>query len=1125
MALNNRQTSLLVQQDWTKVYETFKEADFQSYDFETLRKTMIDYLRTYYPEDFNDFTESSEYIALIDLIAFLGQSLAFRADLNARENFIDTAERRDSVLKLARLINYNPKRNIASHGLLKIESISTTESVYDSNGTDLSNLIISWDDTTNSDWQEQFNAILNAAFVDSQTVGKGANNQVVNGVDTTEYTLRIPTYSIPAYRFTSSVEGNNMSFEVVSATTAGKSFVYEQEPLANGKFNILYRNDKLGNDSNNTGFFVYFKQGKLNSVDFNVSTALPNRVVDMDFENINNADTWLYKLNADSTVSSAWTQVPAISGVNIAYNKSEERDLFQVVTRNNDTVSLSFGDGSFANIPQGPFRFYYRQSSGRSYKITPDEIQNINVPIEYVDRNGRTATLTLRCSLQYTVANSSPRETVAEIREKAPQQYYTQNRMITGEDYNIFPYSAFSTIQKVKATNRTSSGVSRFLDVVDVTGKYSSTNIFAADGILYKDEYTKSITFAYQTTNEIFAMIYNQIAPLLKDKPVQHLHYNRTARFDILDHTWEHESRSTNKTVGYINDNYVQLGDYSHDAVGAGVSGSLGYVVPGAIIKFSAGDGKYFNAKGQIKTGTVTKDGDKTFIYASVQTVNNDTYQVTISEYVPTGAIPVEVIPVFKNTLSVTLTNEIVNLIKVYRNFGLRYDAEINNWQIIDAANLGSGEYSDRYAGDTSAQGLDASWFVKFEYNGSEYTISYRGLDYYFESVAETKFYFSSSSKVFDSKTGTTRSDAITVLKFNSQADSALPLAQNLKWDIYKNIVESDGYRDNRKILVTFTDSDGDGIPDNPDLFDLIVNSTYNAETKYVFFKSSQSSTSFIEYLPVDYNDVEIFDTKESVSLNIESYDEGQIFYTYSSNMFFELTVNLAGDLTLLDVSELYRAKVGRADLNFQYIHNAPNNRRIDPSPNNIMDLFILTKQYATEYQAWIEDSSNVLTEPSVPSNEELQSQFAELENYKAMSDSIIYNSAKFKPIFGSKSETNLQAKFKVVKNPNLIISDSDIKTQVIAAINNYFDINNWDFGETFYFSELSAYLHAELTPQVASIIIVPGNTQSQFGNLYQINAEPDEILISSATVNDVEIISAITASQINQSNSGLTSL
>ena len=129
MSITTRQTNLLVNQDWTRVYQTFKQADFQSYDFETLRKSMIDYLRTYYPEDFNDYTESSEFIALIDLIAFLGQSLAFRTDLNARENFFDTAERRDSILKLARLISYNAKRNITSSGFLKIDSISTSETV------------------------------------------------------------------------------------------------------------------------------------------------------------------------------------------------------------------------------------------------------------------------------------------------------------------------------------------------------------------------------------------------------------------------------------------------------------------------------------------------------------------------------------------------------------------------------------------------------------------------------------------------------------------------------------------------------------------------------------------------------------------------------------------------------------------------------------------------------------------------------------------------------------------------------------------------------------------------------------------------------------------------------------
>jgi len=104
------------------------------------------------------------------------------------------------------------------------------------------------------------------------------------------------------------------------------------------------------------------------------------------------------------------------------------------------------------------------------------------------------------------------------------------------------------------------------------------------------------------------------------------------------------------------------------------------------------------------------------------------------------------------------------------------------------------------------------------------------------------------------------------------------------------------------------------------------------------------------------------------------------------------------------------------------------------------------------------------------------------------------------------------------VKNANLNLSDADIKLDVISAINRYFDVANWDFGETFYFSELAAYLHKELSPNVASITIVPKDANVDFGTLYQINAEANEIIISSATVDDVEIISSLSANQLNQS-------
>ncbi|SVC56282.1 uncharacterized protein METZ01_LOCUS309136, partial [marine metagenome] len=132
---------------------------------------MIDYLKLYYPEDFNDFIESSEFIALIDLIAYVGQNISYRVDLNARENFLSTAQRRESILRLARLVSYNSKRNVNASGLLKLSSISTTEDVYDSNGANLANTGITWNDINNIDYAEQFNLILNSAMVSSQKVG------------------------------------------------------------------------------------------------------------------------------------------------------------------------------------------------------------------------------------------------------------------------------------------------------------------------------------------------------------------------------------------------------------------------------------------------------------------------------------------------------------------------------------------------------------------------------------------------------------------------------------------------------------------------------------------------------------------------------------------------------------------------------------------------------------------------------------------------------------------------------------------------------------------------------------------------------------------------------------------
>ena len=122
--------------------------------------------------------------------------------------------------------------------------------------------------------------------------------------------------------------------------------------------------------------------------------------------------------------------------------------------------------------------------------------------------------------------------------------------------------------------------------------------------------------------------------------------------------------------------------------------------------------------------------------------------------------------------------------------------------------------------------------------------------------------------------------------------------------------------------------------------------------------------------------------------------------------------------------------------------------------------------------------------------------------------------------MFGSKSSIDLQASFKIVKNAEVVVSDNDIKSRVLSAINEFFSLENWDFGDNFYFTELSAYVMNRLAPNIVNFIIVPKQASLTFGSLYEIRAEKDQIFINGATVDDIEIISAVTASKIRSSGS-----
>lgn len=1119
MATSSRQSALFGPNDWKTIYQTFNLADFRSYDYETLRKAFIDYLQLNYPETFNDYVESSEFVALLDVIAFMGQGLAFRNDLNARENFIDTAERRDSVVKLANLVSYTPKRNIAGQGYLKVTSIKTSQNINDLNGFNLSNVPVLWNDPANPNWLEQFNTIINAALVDTQKIGRPGNVSEIAGVNTSEYSLQIAPNNLPIVPFNSTVGGVNMSFELCSVSTVDSESVYELPPAPSGRFNMLYRNDKLGFGSPETGFFFYFKQGNLQTFDFSLQQQIANQNIDIDIQGINNTDTWLYKINQDNT-RDPWRQVENVYANASLQNDGSFKQTFSVSSRFNDQVTYVFGDGVFSEIPVGNFRAYVRAGNALTYIIYPSDINGLSVTFTYISRLGRAETLTVGLALTQTVTTAQTRESIASIKQRAPTRYYTQNRMVNGEDYNNFPYTLYNSIVKSKAINRSSVGVSKNLDLLDPTGKYSSTNSFGGDGALYQDDSDGFLNLTINNTSDIIAFFTGTLNSVLTQNRATQYYIQNYPRYPVNASSndgivyWRTSTVNSDSETGYV---FNRSGSLEQPiSVGAFNTNNLKYLTTGAILKFVAPPGFYFDSNNRLIQG-IPGPNNNTFIWTTVLNVVGDgsnngqgtfangTGPIKLNGFVPDDVVLEQIIPSFGNIIPNNVIQEALIRMELNQEFTLVFDNSL-------------GVNEDRWS---IKRITDPNWFVKFTSLGNNrYLIAYKSLTYYFGSVADTRFTFSKNALVYDPFTGKIIQDFIDILGINTLPNSVSNIGTNTKINILGQTVESDGYVNDFEVEVAATDINNNQLILNPDFFNEITgykpnNSNFGI---YAFFETVQDPFNLTRQLLVSSDTIKFqYSTQTQIELVKYEYPLGQVFYAFGENKFYKTVQDQTVTVPFYVLVEQpqFSTKIGRQGLSYQYRHNSNNTNRIDPVTTNIIDLYLVTFSYYTSYQQWVVDTTNTIPEPNKPTITELMNEYPEIQNYKMLSDSVILNSVEFKPLFGPKAEPALRATIKVIKDSNTNASVSEIRSKVLAAMDQYFNINNWNFGDTFYFSELSAYLHSECGDLISSAVLVPNDPAMSFGDLYEIKCRPFEIFANAATSNDVLVIPALTPDEL----------
>jgi hypothetical protein len=416
--------------------------------------------------------------------------------------------------------------------------------------------------------------------------------------------------------------------------------------------------------------------------------------------------------------------------------------------------------------------------------------------------------------------------------------------------------------------------------------------------------------------------------------------------------------------------------------------------------------------------------------------------------------------------------------------------------------------------GDISNQQLDASWLLLFTTDTELYTVTYKGVRYVFESDKEIRFYYDSSDKNYNTNTGKIIKDKITVLNINNAPGVLTPMLDNVNWQVVEEYKDAQGYVDSKKIEITYFDSDDDGLMDNPESFENLV----SAGTLVYQKKITSNGVEDFNYVNADSENIQSISSENNIG-SYSSYDTNTVFYNTTTGVFKLLNVSTGVLTTVSD----YRAYNGRDSLKFQYVHSTDSSNRIDPSSSNIIDIFLLTRSYDTEFRSWL--SNDIENKPLPQSSDSMYQNFGkDINLIKSISDEVIYHPVKYKILFGDKADVKFQSVFKVVKNTNEVVNDDDVKVRVIQAVNEYFDLENWDFGDTFYFSELSTYVMTQLAPDIVTFVIVPDQASQSFGSLFEIKSESDEIFISGATVDDVEIIDAITASKLKSSGSIVTS-
>tara|TARA_R110002124_G_scaffold116400_9_gene272899 strand:+ start:38825 stop:40618 length:1794 start_codon:yes stop_codon:yes gene_type:complete len=92
--------------------------DYTSRDFDSIKESLVDYAKRYYPEVYQDFNEASFGSLMLDTVSYVGDVMSYYLDYQANESFLSTAIEKKNVINLSRQMGYKYQQVATATGLL-----------------------------------------------------------------------------------------------------------------------------------------------------------------------------------------------------------------------------------------------------------------------------------------------------------------------------------------------------------------------------------------------------------------------------------------------------------------------------------------------------------------------------------------------------------------------------------------------------------------------------------------------------------------------------------------------------------------------------------------------------------------------------------------------------------------------------------------------------------------------------------------------------------------------------------------------------------------------------------------------------------------------------------------------